>query len=163
MFHRVVTVHAMESRCLLAWFKGGEARLYDVRQLYDRWPQFLALEECALFESVQVDAGGYGVSWTDELDLSADELYANGAEVFELTDQEARVIAEFSSARKEQGVSQRALEDVSGVSQPAIARMESGRVTPRLDTLLKLLAPLGKTLQVVDLDLGLEDASSAEV
>ena len=31
-----------------------------------------------LFELVKVDAGGYGVSWNDDLDLSADELYTEG-------------------------------------------------------------------------------------
>ena len=31
-----------------------------------------------LFEQVKVDAGGYGISWNDEIDLSCDELYHNG-------------------------------------------------------------------------------------
>ena len=41
---------------------------------------------------------------------------------------------------------------MSGVKQPVIARMEKGKTNPRLDTVLKVLAPLGKTLQVVPLD-----------
>ncbi len=31
-----------------------------------------------LFETVKVDVGGYGIVWNDELDISCDELYANG-------------------------------------------------------------------------------------
>ena len=43
------------------------------------------------------------------------------------------------------------LEELSGVKQPIIARMEAGKTNPQLDTMLKVLAPLGKTLAVVPL------------
>ncbi|MCI9086944.1 MAG: XRE family transcriptional regulator, partial [Clostridia bacterium] len=33
-----------------------------------------------------------------------------------------------------------------------IARMERGNTNPQLDTILKVLAPLGKTLAIVPLD-----------
>ena len=152
MFSKVATVQAVADRTLLVWFKGGETRLYDVSQLFERWPQFRALESPELLSSVRVDAGGYGISWNDGLDLSADELLANGTPAPDLDGQEARVVAEFSSARKAQGVTQRALEEASGVRQPVIARMENGGAVPRLDTILRVLAPLGKTLKVVDIE-----------
>ena len=31
-----------------------------------------------LFNQVRIYAGGYGVVWNDEIDLSAEELYYNG-------------------------------------------------------------------------------------
>ncbi len=31
-----------------------------------------------LFSGVGVDVGGYGIIWNDDLDLSCDELFANG-------------------------------------------------------------------------------------
>ena len=46
------------------------------------------------------------------------------------------------------GYSQRELAELSGVKQPAIARMESLKSTPQIDTLLKILAPLGYTLSI---------------
>lgn len=51
-----------------------------------------------------------------------------------------------------QGISQKKLEELSGVSQPVIARMETGKTSPQLDTVLKVLASLGKTLAVVSLE-----------
>lgn len=54
--------------------------------------------------------------------------------------------------RRESGLSQGLLEEASGVRQPVIARLESGSVSPQIDTILKILGPLGKTLHVVDLD-----------
>lgn len=41
---------------------------------------------------------------------------------------------------------------MSGVSQPVIARMETGKTSPQLGTVLKVLASLGKTLAVVPLE-----------
>lgn len=49
-------------------------------------------------------------------------------------------------ARASAGLSQRALARVAGVAQPAIARIESGRVEPRVDTLAHLLHACGQRL-----------------
>ena len=62
------------------------------------------------------------------------------------------LIGELIKARQEKGLSQKKLEELSGVKQPIIARMEKGLTNPQLDTILKLLVPLGKTLAVVPLN-----------
>lgn len=63
----------------------------------------------------------------------------------------AELVGEIINARKEQSISQRELEAVSGIRQSVIARMESGKTDPHLSTILKLLIPMGKTLAVVPL------------
>ncbi|VOM94262.1 transcriptional regulator [Streptococcus pneumoniae] len=63
-------------------------------------------------------------------------------------------MSELIEARYEQGISQKKLEEVSGVSQPVIARMETGESSLQLDTVLKVLTSLGKTLAVVRLEQG---------
>lgn len=72
----------------------------------------------------------------------------------EITESNLRValIGELIKARQEKGLSQKKLEELSGVKQPVIARMEKGITSPQLDTILKVLAPLGKTLAIVPLD-----------
>ncbi len=55
-------------------------------------------------------------------------------------------------ARLEKGITQKKLEELSGVKQPVIARMESGKTNPQLDTILKVLESLGKTLAVVPIE-----------
>ena len=62
------------------------------------------------------------------------------------------LIGELIKARQERGISQKKLEELSGVKQPIIARMEKGTTNPQIDTVLKVLAPLGKTLAIVPLD-----------
>ena len=61
------------------------------------------------------------------------------------------LIGELIKARQEKGISQKKLEELSGVKQPIIARMEKGSTSPQIDTILKVLAPLGKTLAIVPL------------
>ena len=72
----------------------------------------------------------------------------------EIAESKLRValIGEIIKARQEQGMSQKRLEELSGVKQPVIARMEKGSTSPQLDTVLKVLAPLGKTLAIVPLE-----------
>lgn len=62
------------------------------------------------------------------------------------------LIGELIKARQEQGISQKKLEELSGVKQPIIARMEKGNTSTQIDTILKVLAPLGKTLAVVPIE-----------
>jgi transcriptional regulator with XRE-family HTH domain len=50
-------------------------------------------------------------------------------------------------ARRRAGLSQRALGLKAGVAQSAIARIERGGVSPRVDTLERLLAETGATLE----------------
>ena len=61
-------------------------------------------------------------------------------------------MTELIEASHEKGISHKKLEELSGVSQPVIARMETGKTNPQLDTVLKVLASLGKTLVVVPLE-----------
>lgn len=62
------------------------------------------------------------------------------------------IIGELIKARQEKGISQKKLEELSGVKQPIIAKMEKEITSPQLTTILKVLAPLGKTLAVVPLE-----------
>ena len=64
---------------------------------------------------------------------------------------EISLIGKMIEAREEKGFSQRELAELSGVKQPAIARLESMKATPQIDTLFKLLHPLGYTIGIVPL------------
>lgn len=59
------------------------------------------------------------------------------------------VITEIVKARQEKGITQKQLEELSGVKQPIIARTEKGTSIPNLDTVIKLLIPLGKTIAII--------------
>jgi DNA-binding XRE family transcriptional regulator len=50
--------------------------------------------------------------------------------------------------REQSQLSQAELAERVGTKQPAIARLESGRVVPRLDLLQKIAAALGRELEI---------------
>ena len=64
---------------------------------------------------------------------------------------EVSLMSKVIMARKEQGISQKELAEKAGMKQPAIARLESLRVMPKVDTLIDVLHPLGYTLEIVPL------------
>ena len=72
---------------------------------------------------------------------------------------EVALIGKMIEAREEKGLSQRELAEISGVKQPAIARLESMKSTPQIDTLFKVLHPLGYTLEIVPLVCATESSS----
>ena len=76
--------------------------------------------------------------------LTPEEIAENKSKV--------EIISAIIEARQEMAISQKELERLSGVKQPIIARMEKGTTNPQIDTILKILAPLGKTLAVVPIE-----------
>ena len=65
---------------------------------------------------------------------------------------EIELIGKMVEARRQKGLSQRELAEISGVKQPAIATLESMKTTPQIDTLFKILNPLGYTISIVPLN-----------
>ena len=67
---------------LSAVFQDGTEKEHNVGMLSSVFPQFKEFEtNPELFAEVKVDAGGYGISWNNELDLSADEIWECGITV----------------------------------------------------------------------------------
>ena len=72
-----------------------------------------------------------------------------GKEIIEEAEMEAEIISAIIQQRGALGLSQRDLADLCGIPQSSVARIESSKITPRLDTLLKILKQLNLTLAVI--------------
>lgn len=77
------------------------------------------------------------------------------ANLFSLADAEKEeieiitaIIVEMIHQRNKLGISQRELGSITGINQAAICRIENMKNIPQLDTLLKLMNPLGLKLTV---------------
>ena len=81
MFHKIKNVFPLPDYRLSVQFSEGITKIYDVKTLFEKIPDFLELRDNAEFECVSVDVGGYGIVWNDDLDLSCDELWENGVQV----------------------------------------------------------------------------------
>jgi hypothetical protein len=74
---KIKEVRPLEDARLLVTFESGIKKIYDCSSLLSR-PQFHLLASSAFFNAVHVDPGGYGISWSDDIDLSEYELWTNG-------------------------------------------------------------------------------------
>lgn len=54
--------------------------------------------------------------------------------------------------REEKGLTQAQLAEMCNMAQPAIARLESSAHSPKIDSLLRILTPMGYTLKIVPLE-----------
>ena len=76
---RIQSVTPLAERRLLVKFVNGVEKTYDCKPLL-RLEMFQFIKNGAFFKSVKVDAGGCGLSWSDDADLSEYELWTNGKE-----------------------------------------------------------------------------------
>lgn len=60
----------------------------------------------------------------------------------------AAIVGAVIEQRKAMGITQRELAALCGIPQSSVARIESYKTTPNLDTLLKIMRPLGLKLTV---------------
>lgn len=74
---KIKAVQTIGKALLLVTFESGIKKIYDCSSLLSR-PQFHLLASPAFFNAVHVDQGGYGISWSDDIDLSEYELWTNG-------------------------------------------------------------------------------------
>lgn len=78
VFHRIRSVSVIEPFRLHAVFIDGTEKLYDLRQ-WEHRPEFsLLFRHPAFVNAVRVEPGGYGISWNDDIDLDAEEIYEIG-------------------------------------------------------------------------------------
>lgn len=78
---KVKNVIPLSNMRLLVFFENGVIKTFDVKPIIKDFPEFETLCNIDLFNLVQVEAGGYGISWNSELDCSEGELWDNGVEI----------------------------------------------------------------------------------
>jgi ribosome-binding protein aMBF1 (putative translation factor) len=71
---------------------------------------------------------------------------------------EVELIGKLIAAREAKGLTQEQLAAAAGLKQSAVARLESLKATPQIDTLFKMLTPMGYKLTIVPSD---DDATPA--
>lgn len=74
---RIVSVQPLPERQLLVTFVNGLQKMYACQGLLER-DRFQLLKYDAFFNAATVDPGGYGISWNDDMDVSAYELWQRG-------------------------------------------------------------------------------------
>ncbi len=150
MTHRIIKAESLGNFVISVVFQNGIKKRYDIKQLMGDFPQFMCLENDMLLKMVKVDVGGYGVSWNDDLDISAEELWENGMDigVLEKVDVSHRIGCYISRIRKEVGMTQKELVEKTGIYQADISKIERGLANPSIETLQRIADGLGAELKI---------------
>jgi hypothetical protein len=77
-YPKVKAVQVLTGKRLRVTFPDRQVRLYDCTSLLDQ-DAFRLLRDDAFFKNVSVDPNGYGIAWTDSVDLAEPELWLHGA------------------------------------------------------------------------------------
>ena len=73
-YPKILKVQVLNKTNLLVEFDNNEQKIYSINHLLNN-PIFAPLKDFNLFKNVQIEAGGYAISWNNEIDLSEYELY----------------------------------------------------------------------------------------
>lgn len=76
--------------------------------------------------------------------------YINKEEL--LTKLEYNLICDFIKLRKNNGLTQKELAEYSNTIRETIAKIENQIVSPQINTLIKILEPLGYTIKIEKID-----------
>ncbi|MBE9038517.1 DUF2442 domain-containing protein [aff. Roholtiella sp. LEGE 12411] len=77
---RICQAKAINDHTLVIEFTNQEIKKYDIVHLLKN-PAFAPLCQRAFFQNFQVEQGGYGIVWNENIDLSEYELWKNGITV----------------------------------------------------------------------------------
>ena len=89
-------------------------------------------------------------TWEDFKKNAKNESLATKQEIEEM-EALALIVSAIIERRRELGYSQRELADICGIPHSSVARIESCSVRPNVETIIKIMKPLGLTLSVSQL------------
>lgn len=148
MFHKAVDLQFKESTTLEFKFQDGIMKRYDMAELFDKYPQLVALKDRSLFTAGKL-MGSYGIIWNDELDIEAETIYEEGITIRTDAMPVGMLVANaVLSARAKAGMSQKELAAATGIDQSDISKIECGVANPSIATLNRIANALGAKLSV---------------
>ena len=148
MLHKAVELDFLEGTALIVTFQNGIVKKYDMSVLFLKFPKLRALTDRNLFISGKL-MGGYGIIWTDELDIETETIYYDGEtiEIKSMCKQNSSSDA-VMSARAKAGLSQKELSKLTGIDQSDISKIERGVSNPSVATLERIAVALGGRLSI---------------
>ena len=139
----IIAAIPVSDKTLVVWFDNGLSKRYSIEEL--------GIGEEQPLSDVRISDNAKCLLWGSSTSIDIDSLMSMGTEADYVEKEKHRLLKSLSEIRREACFSQTRLGDAAGIRQSVISRIEGCEISPQINTLLKLLAPLGKTLAIVDL------------
>lgn len=153
MGNNIIAAIPLENDRVVVWFENGISKRYLLQEI--------GIQNKRALRTLAILDGGEKLAWGGDSSIAADDLYLSGEEVNYVDREKKRLLKGLSKIRRDASFSQTRLGEAAGIRQSVISRIEGCEISPQINTLLKLLAPLGKTLAIVDLEDGKDEADEA--
>ncbi len=140
----IIAAIPVSDKRIVIWFDNGVSKRY--------LPQDLGISNDKPLPEINLSDDGSHIELGQGNAISADELLSKGEDANYVEEEKRRLLKSLSEIRRGASFSQTRLGDAAGIRQSVISRIEGCEISPQINTLLKLLAPLGKTLAIVDLE-----------
>ena len=75
-YPRILSASVADDHTLIIEFTNQEVKQYNILNLLEN-PVFAPLRQPAFFRNFKIEPGGYGIVWSEEIDLSEYELWRN--------------------------------------------------------------------------------------
>ena len=144
MGNNIIAAIPLENDRVVVWFENGISKRYLLQEI--------GIQNKRALRTLAILDGGEKLAWGSDSSIAADDLYLSGEEVNYVDREKKRLLKGLSKIRRDASFSQTRLGEAAGIRQSVISRIEGCEISPQINTLLKLLAPLGKTLAIVDLE-----------
>lgn len=154
MFFKIKSIEILPDFIIRASFENDVIKTYNFKPLFAKYPVFEPLKQESFFAQAAVDCGGYGIRWSDDMDIDAAEIWYNGD-----TDLNSkRDIANYLNAVVNEPNTKlfiKALDDVAkskgvcslakkmAVSRESLYKSLSGESEPKFKTIDKFLRAIG--------------------
>lgn len=136
-FHRAIRLRFKDGVKVEVTFEDGKVILFDMSQMYDKYPVMRALEDRTLFESGKLNY--YGIIWNDDIDFDTESIYREGTIVRRVKPFPGVDIgAEIAGARASRNISQKELAKKLGLDQSDVSKIERGVSNISMKTLRKI-------------------------
>ena len=159
MFVKIKSIEILPDFKIKALYDCNVVKTYDFNALIKNHKAFKPLQQKNLFKQAKVDCGGYGICWTDDIDIDSGEIWYNG--ITELkTDEDIfnyikaviqesepeNIIKAIQEVAKIKGYNN--LAEKMGVGRESLYKSLSGATKPRFETIYKILLALGLRLSI---------------
>ena len=159
MFVKIKSIEILPNFKIKALFDCNVVKTYDFNALIKNHKAFKDLQQESLFKQAKVDCGGYGICWTDDIDIDSGEIWYNGATELKADEdifnyikaviQESEpenIIKAIQEVAKIKGYNN--LAEKMGVGRESLYKSLSGATKPRFETIYKILLALGLRLSI---------------
>lgn len=159
MLNKITQIEILPEYVIRATFAAKVVKKYDFKKLIAGHPAFQQLKNPALFALAKIDCGGYGLAWTDEIDIDAAEIWYNGTaelrsdedvcnylQSISGEDKPEQIVKMLNEVAKFKGMS--GLAQKMGVNRESLYKSLNGKNSPLFGTVCKALNALGFQLSV---------------